>query len=416
MAEVTSTISNTRVGTSVRNKKSIYTATKVTGPTGTPPAYQTEIIRYSDAKGNNPVTIGTRNPTDGKINFNDKASATEKRYSASLGKTSTNQMNSPTIKNMAGNASEKEALNKSAGKGNEAKGSGNNEATPSLRDQSPEKEGTRNSFPKNLVFPITLNSVDRDVIKFRMMKYTPQGFDTTPSKRKKGEEIGRCILPVPTGIADNNNVNWGSGELNPIEMSMANVMLTGIQKGMQAGGEKAADILEQAKKDSGNIKTAISAAIIGSATNIGKQAMQRGEGMVLNPNMELLFGGPQLRDFTFAFKLSPRNSREAETVLKIIRFFKQGMAPIRSQSGFFLKAPHTFELEYMHRNRQHKALNKFKECALKNCGVQYTPDGNYNTYTDGIMTSYSLTLTFSELEPVFNDDYGSGTFPAEVGF
>ena len=39
-----------------------------------------------------------------------------------------------------------------------------------------------------------------------------------------------------------------------------------------------------------------------------------------------------------------------------------------------------------------------------------------STYTDGIMTSYSLTLSFSELEPVFNDDYGSGTFPAEVGF
>ena len=110
MAEVTSTISNTRVGTSVRNKKSIYTATKVTGPTGTPPAYQTEIIRYSDAKGNNPVTIGTRNPTDGKINFNDKASATEKRYSASLGKTSTNQMSSPEVQALATNASETACL------------------------------------------------------------------------------------------------------------------------------------------------------------------------------------------------------------------------------------------------------------------------------------------------------------------
>ena len=34
------------------------------------------------------------------------------------------------------------------------------------------------------------------------------------------------------------------------------------------------------------------------------------------------------------------------TVIKIIRFFKQGMAPIRSKSRLFLKSPHTFRLAY----------------------------------------------------------------------
>ena len=82
---VTSNISVTRVGTSVRNKKSIYTATKVTKTQSNPPKYKTEIVRYSDAKGNNPVTIGTRDSSTGKISFNDKASATEKRYTRSRG-------------------------------------------------------------------------------------------------------------------------------------------------------------------------------------------------------------------------------------------------------------------------------------------------------------------------------------------
>ena len=67
---VTSDISVTRVGTSVRNKKSIYTATKVTKTQSNPPQYQTEIIRFSDAKGSNPTTIGTRDSKTGKIKFN----------------------------------------------------------------------------------------------------------------------------------------------------------------------------------------------------------------------------------------------------------------------------------------------------------------------------------------------------------
>ena len=55
----------------------------------------------------------------------------------------------------------------------------------------------------------------------------------------------------------------------------------------------------------------------------------------------------QLRNFTFAFTLAPRSREEAKTIIRIIRFFKQGMAPIRSKSRLFLKSPHTL-LAYKH--------------------------------------------------------------------
>ena len=63
-------------------------------------------------------------------------------------------------------------------------------------------------------------------------------------------------------------------------------------------------------------------------------------------------------------------------------------------------------------------LNKFKECALKNMTVNYTPEGNYATFRDGKMISYQITMSFQELEPVFNDDYGnSQNAPdTELGF
>ncbi len=121
-ASVISGISVTKVGTSVRNKKSIYTATEVTR-TGDPAVYTTKIIRYSDAKGNNPVTIGTRDSQTGKINFTTAASTTEQQYSATLGKTSTGQISS-VAGSITSNASEKASLNAIAGKSNQALGSG----------------------------------------------------------------------------------------------------------------------------------------------------------------------------------------------------------------------------------------------------------------------------------------------------
>ena len=49
--------------------------------------------------------------------------------------------------------------------------------------------------------------------------------------------------------------------------------------------------------------------------------------------------------------------------------------------------------------------DKIKECALTGFNVSYTPDGNYATFEDGVMTSYEISMTFQELEPIFNSDY-----------
>ena len=61
-------------------------------------------------------------------------------------------------------------------------------------------------------------------------------------------------------------------------------------------------------------------------------------------------------------------------------------------------------------------MNKFKECALNGFGVNYTPNGNYSTYEDGVMTAYQITMGFQELTPIYNDDYGNDPFPEKIGF
>jgi hypothetical protein len=157
-----------------------------------------------------------------------------------------------------------------------------------------------------------------------------------------------------------------------------------------------------------DIKRAIQLWAAGKAA--GTNIMSRFAGAVVNPNMELLFNGPQLRPFNFSFRLSPRNEREAQQVKGIIRFFKKGMAIRKTDQELFLKAPNVFKIVYRNgnnENQEHTSINKIKICALTQCSVDYTPDGSYSVFYDkeSTMTQYGLTLQFNELEPIFNEDY-----------
>lgn len=290
-----------------------------------------------------------------------------------------------------------------------------------------ENTQTRNSFPgaagsRPLVYPIQLKDDKQDTIKFQMVKYQPKSFSTQTfgfSEREKAgsknrEIIGTVILPIPGGISDTNAVNWGGGEMNAAQAAMAQAALGGIKQGGEGLFSSIEKTSETIAANSGEVKTAVAAAFAEAATGV-QGILARTSGLVVNPNLELLFSAPTLRPFTFNFKLSARSGKEAEAIRSIIRFFKQGMAPIKTEGQLFLKAPHTFQIEYRHLNQPHSYLNKFKECALLSCSVDYTPEGQYATFTDGAMVSYQIQMQFQELEPIFNNDYDTDN-DASIGY
>ena len=438
----------------------VYTATQLTGPTPTANGaleYKTEIIRYDNAKGDNPITIGERNNTTGKIDWNSSATTNEKKNSTKLSQTSASQIHD-VQRDFIGpiSAAEKKAFNKAAGNPNKAIGSGVEDrriGTPgwsrgggrsrvrkNKRSQQAEPNDNTSDFitAKNreprqdfnalgggpLVYPIALRQNQQDYIKFDMLEYVAKGLalaqkgavdkkfaqdmDFIGNKRDQSRRntLGSVILPIPGGISDANSVDWGGGDtMNPMDAALAGAAMNIINDGGDGFSDAVSGAKAALQNSQGELKRAVSSAFAGAAAGVEGQVLSRTTGEVLNPNMELLFKGPSLRPFTFAFKLAPRSSKEAETVIAILRFFKQGMAPIKSSSNLFLKSPNTFKLCYYHRGQPHRFLNKFKECALQSVALEYTPDGNYATYEDGVMTAYNLTLSFNELEPVFSNDY-----------
>ena len=411
MTVSTSKTSPVEIG-QARNKETIYTATRTTKlADGT---YSVEMLQYSDAKGAGGKVIATRDSVN-EWTFNDNASTKVKQNESRLNNASKTQMES-----MRGQFVEKsqeaEEYNRAQGEPNKASNDNSESNTkPASSQTEASTEGTRTSFP-DLRYPINLADSKQDIIKFDMHEYVPSkvgeisganafGF----TRGELGPSIGSVVLPIPSGISDQNKADWGSNSMTALDIAKAEIAREAIFKGLSDGVEKFQKYLKAVQQNSGAVKTAAGTALAAAAAGVDGQALlSRTTGQVLNPNMELLFKGPSLRPFSFKFQLSPRDKDEANEVIKIMRFFKQGSAPIRSKSNLFLKSPHIFRIKYVRMGENgelHRGLNAFKTCALQSVGVNYTPTGNYATYSDGVMVSYDITMSFSEITPIFNDDY-----------
>ena len=276
-------------------------------------------------------------------------------------------------------------------------------------------------------YPEKMQLAYQDCIKFAIVEYKASGLKNTGQSAggagdrivavdkgvlslgagtKKREILGTITLPIPAGISDSNTVSWQSDSMDEFTKAFSSIAQSGISGGGKKMTETAGDETNRFTEKGSGIESVLTSKFTEMATGAAN-IMQRQYGAMVNPNMELLFNGPGLRTFGFTFRLSPRSQSEAGKVKTIIRYFKQAMSVKRSKSSLLLKSPHTFAISYLSANKQHPYLNKFKECALTSCTVNYTPDGNYSTFTDGSMTSYELQLQFQELVPLYDDEYGT---------
>ena len=439
MSAVTSKLNPIQIGKG-KNKKTIYTGTQITPTTDLDgnKTYKVEIVQYDNENGDGGRVIGERSSSQPSIvDWNENASADITGDANSQRNiTNASKVQAFSIETqLVSTSEESREYYRSNGKGNRGNESDNDQNTAKLTSiddatnlingaAGKSAVGTREKGFGAYVFPKSLRegSGGQDFLKFDMMKYEPKDFDkkTFAFKERSTDtdkrSIGSVILPIPAGIQDSTSVRFGDGSMSPLDMAKANVALTAVQD----LGEGVSEVGNQARKiaDAFGDTNGALAAVIAGMTSGSQELLTRTTGAIANPNMELLFGGPNLRTFSFQFLLAPRDKDEAMTVIKILRFFKQGMSPIRTKSRLFMKSPHTFQLSYRNsEGKQHKYLNKFKECALSSFGVNYAPNGNYSTYEDGVMTAYQMTMTYSELNPIYNDDYGDDTpLPAEIGF
>ena len=325
-----------------------------------------------------------------------------------------------------------------------------------------------------LRYPMELMTQETDYLQIDIQKYVPLGnylsrpgantryvtgnnFSNRAGRRtatnlttKPLINDGTILLPIPSDLKDVNSVKYDTSTLNGLQAVGA--------AAVEGGSEAVSDIVgsffpggnennerQNATEKLGNVaKTAFGDVLGGvgseeAATNFlrkrfasqivgmfggnvtASQLLARGNGEIINPNMELLFGGPTLRNFRFQFKMTPRNEKEAEQIKLIIRAFKRNMSPM-AQGGtlgsgsFFLKTPNVFNLRYRTGNKNHPFLNRFKQCFLADMSVSYTGEGIYSTYEDGTPVSMILDLSFKETQPIYDVDYDERPGTEAVGY
>ena len=408
--------------------------TTVTGEEGSY-TFSTEIQRQTGTDSDGAAvftTIGTRNQS-GVITLNDYATDEEEQYlNTTLKdglKSNSNNLVDKVSAGLTLSATEtirlKENLNIPVSTAELADAA--QEGADLLNSISIEGRNFRKKYgsAKGYYYPEGLESNKQDRIRFEQVysegTKISTALDSRSFQRKIKNITGAVTLPIVTGIGDQNNVNWKGATLNPVQSTAAALALN-VFEGARAGNNineivsSAGQSFNQARailatQAGDDIRSGINVYLAQQAVG-AQNLLSRTTGAIANPNLELLFTGPQLREFGFTFRLSPRDAEEATQVRKILRFFKQGMSVKTSSSNVFLKAPNIFKIRYQTFNTngdeiEHPSINFIKTCALTSCDVQYTPDGSYMTYEDAYrtLTAYQLTLRFGELDPIYDSDY-----------
>jgi len=300
-----------------------------------------------------------------------------------------------------------------------------NQLLSDLADQIKEEPLTRSNA--NLRYPLGhIPNLGYDFVRFQAYDYDP-----APEKENAllssgfGAPRETVTLPILPNISESQMTSWGRDEMNFLQGAagaIASSFLTGVAKSGKPqdllnaiGGsigdtqQIAADLIKKPE-----LKPLIVGFFAGQAS--GVNVLGRGLGVVLNPNLELLFQGPSLRTFSFNFKLRPRDKDEGEVCKAIIRSFKKNMNPRRTKGNVFLKTPSVFKIEYMFDGKPHPSMNRIKMCALTNFTVSYTPDNNYMTYQDGTVTGFDISLAFSEVFPIYADNQDRPEALSGVGY
>jgi len=269
----------------------------------------------------------------------------------------------------------------------------------------------------------------------------PPTSDGQLRKNEKENTLAYYILPMPPQIGTNNQVGWDKGEINAAGSAIAALgqelmknssgspipTLEGLGQAFNKVRNFGSALAGQAGAGGGlmgDYLTSLMINLIPGNQVSPSDIFARNRGIVINPNMEFLFKGPNLRQFRFTFLLIARNKKESDHIRDMVRSLKKHMSPKKTIDTFgdnqlfgaFLQTPDVFKLSYMKGTSGHPYLNTFKYCAMTGISVNFAEGMTYMSYDDGAPVAVGLSMDFTELTPIYAEDYDSDYAGGGVGF
>jgi hypothetical protein len=203
-------------------------------------------------------------------------------------------------------------------------------------------------------------------------------------------------MHVPNQLSIRYGMNWS--EEDTVGFSM-----------VAQGGEQIANALKNGDMKGLGDKASAIATNLALTKGPGKEGMSAATGLAANPKKEQLFKGVDFRTFSFDYQFFPRSQEEAANVLRIIKEFKYHMHPEFKDAGNFLYIyPSEFDISYYQNGTENLNLHKHTSCVLYELNVNYTPNGSFTTFPNGMPTQINVTLAFKELALLTKDKVDDG--------
>ena len=207
-------------------------------------------------------------------------------------------------------------------------------------------------------------------------------------------------LHIPNQLNIRYGVSWGEEDTFSYQAAASGA--EAIIKSLKSNSYK--EGAESLGKDAGAIVGAM-----GLKSDKQGAAASAAFGLAANPKKEQVFKNVDFRSFQFDYQFFPRNENEAANVIDIINTFKYHMHPEFKDAGEFLYIyPSEFDIAYYSGGVENDKIHRHTSCVLTEMNVNYTPNGQFNTFNNGMPTQINITLSFRELSLLTKDKIKDG--------
>lgn len=279
-----------------------------------------------------------------------------------------------------------------------------------------------------LKYPSQLVEANVDYVVFR-----PHEFRSNASGEDGPPVAEPVVLYMPNSTpAVGNMNNWGPESFEgPLGALRRDLGIEGVgaidEMGSHGGmgnlrgegravGERLKRAFESTTSSAGAAAKQVGvSAVAGFAMTNPNTLMALGRGQIYNPNVELIYQGPQLRSFNFDYTFLPKNETEAQTVNRIIKHFKIWSSP--EEDGGMYKIPPVWVVQYMSGGTRNINMNQFRRAALVGISVQdNTEETMHKSYDAGVPVSTSIQLNFHEVDVITKTDQEDAGRSGNRGF
>lgn len=230
------------------------------------------------------------------------------------------------------------------------------------------------------------------VLVFRDYNYNPTA--GTVGQKVNRNTTASVVLPIPSNLQDTYSVQINPFELGSMGAVAADAMngqarsIASDAAGMAGSAYNGAAEAPGAGQAAGSLLSSLRAA----GTFVGRNALDDlgigglagaidvATGTAVNPHVTLRFEGVNLKSHTFNWSMSPRNTKEAETLKNLINYIRGRMLPQYDGPGGnsaisrgLLKYPSIVDVFFTGVDQDY--FYYFKPCMIQNFTTDYTPNG-----------------------------------------